>query len=58
MIYTLILIAINLFSNTNCKNIQQNTENSVEEGISKQEIQYNFKIPECYSTQEELNNLV
>jgi len=55
MIYTLILTAINLLSNTSFSiNIFRN---DIEQGLID-DIDFVIIIPDCYSTEEELNLLV
>lgn len=55
MIYTLILSAINLLSNSNISiNIFRN---DIEQGL-EDEVDFHFNIPNYFSTQEQLYNLV
>lgn len=55
MIYTLILTAIDLLAKVNISiNI---FKNDIEQGL-EDDIDFDIIIPECYSTQEQLYNLV
>ena len=57
MIYTLILTAINLLSNSNITSLNI-FKNDIEQGLIEVDLDYDFKIPDYYSTQEQLDMLV
>ena len=38
--------------------VQKYIKNDIEEGLEEEKCPYDFKIPDCYSTQEELDRLV